>query len=272
MQDVADHRVGRLPGEREPSGQQLEQADAEGPNVASTIDVGRALRLLWAHVSGRADRATRVGVARLVPREDLADAEVEHLHGDLSAAGLGVEEDVRGLEITVHDPERVRGDQRARDADADLDRVRLGAGARALEAILEGLAVEDRHDQERSAVLELGDVEDLDDVPVLDAPARPSLAQDARARLGRLVVFGEDLEGDPAVGQGVYGLPDRSHRPTAQDANDAVLRRDERSRLQIHHTDSTRPRPLVTASCGRRRPRGTRWGTGRTPCTRCTPA
>jgi hypothetical protein len=242
VQDVADHRVGRLPGEREPSGQQLEQADAEGPNVASTIDVGRALRLLWAHVSGRADRATRVGVARLVPREDLADAEVEHLHGDLSAAGLGVEEDVRGLEITVHDPERVRGDQRARDADADLDRVRLGAGARALEAILEGLAVEDRHDQERSAVLELGDVEDLDDVPVLDAPARPSL--------------GLRLEGDPAVGQGVYGLPDRSHRPTAQDANDAVLRRDERSRLQIHHTDSTRPRPLVTASCGRSRRRG----------------
>jgi hypothetical protein len=90
-----------------------------------------------------------VWVLTLLPASlvSLGDAEVEDL-GALAAGDLAVghEEDVLGLEIAVDDASPVGGVERRRDLAQDPQRVLGRQATEALEARVEGLALEELHD------------------------------------------------------------------------------------------------------------------------------
>ena len=115
----------------------------------------------------------------------LRDAEVEHLDEKLSVRAPNAEE-VRGLQVAVDDPERVRvGDGLAGlkdEVDGQLD----GQGAPLLDPRREVAALEVLHDDVRRAVLQRADVEHASDVLALDLHGGSRLAQRTEPRPRRL--------------------------------------------------------------------------------------
>ena len=85
--------------ERQPAGDRLEQRDAERVEVGGDRD-RRAGDLLGRHVRERADQAAGLGLAEV---DEVRDAEVAELRG-----AARVEEDVRRLDVAVHDAAVVR--------------------------------------------------------------------------------------------------------------------------------------------------------------------
>jgi hypothetical protein len=73
----------------------------------------------------------RVRLHGVVAAQQLGEAEVHHFH----MAALG-EEDVRGLDVAMHNALHVRGVERVRDLDADIDYVQdlQRAGREAIDA------------------------------------------------------------------------------------------------------------------------------------------
>ena len=105
---VHQHHLRRALGlERQPAGEQLEQDDAHGVEVAAAVD-RIAAALLGRHVVGRAAHDARAGdVGRRGVGLQLGQAEVDHLD-EVAAAAQRLEDDVLGLQIAVHDLEVVR--------------------------------------------------------------------------------------------------------------------------------------------------------------------
>ena len=102
---AAGERVSRFCGQR--ARQQLVRERAEGPHVGRGRD-GLSQDLLGRGV-GRSQKTQvgvrlGVGLSGVVGAEDLRDPEVEEL--DVAAGG---HEDVRGLQVAVHDEAAVRG-------------------------------------------------------------------------------------------------------------------------------------------------------------------
>jgi hypothetical protein len=123
----------------------------------------------------------------LRPGPDLRDAEVEHLHQLVGLAVDRRQEDVRRLEVAVHDAVRVRDGQRRRDGVDDAhDRRQRQRSFR--EPPLQVAALQVLHDEIRTLVGRDVEVEDLDDVGV--AQLRHDLGFAAEAR-ERLAVLGE---------------------------------------------------------------------------------
>ena len=119
--------------------EQLEEHDAERPDVGARVDVPRRAHLLGRHVERRAEHRARSRepghFAARSPRIGLRHAEVEHL--DLRRAADGArEKQVLRLEIAVHDARGVRlGDGLARLQDpvgGRVDRQRTAARLRIL--------------------------------------------------------------------------------------------------------------------------------------------
>jgi hypothetical protein len=115
--------------EGEPAQVELEDAEAEAPDVAGVAVVAAVVEVgvdpLGAHVGDGADGGV-AGVHGLV--EDAADAEV----GDLDAARR-VDEEVGGLDVAVHDVAAVEVRDPGQDLARDVGEERLGGDAAAVE-------------------------------------------------------------------------------------------------------------------------------------------
>ena len=123
-------RVVRFPGERLATGQHRVPHRAERVDVAPRVHVARAHRLLRRHVARRADDHPRGGqaVAGALP---LGDPEV----GEHRATGVGVEQDVGGLDVAVDHAAAVRAVERIGQLHEDPLRLRRsGAAARSAAA------------------------------------------------------------------------------------------------------------------------------------------
>jgi hypothetical protein len=181
---------------------ELVEDHAERPDVAPGVGQAGRSHLLRRHVERRAEdgrclRELHARLGRIDPARVLRDAEVEHLDR-FPAVGRGREEEVRGLEIPVHDAGRVGlGHGLARVEDV-VDRVGDGLGAALLEEVVEVAALEELHDHEGRAARELADIEDARDVLALEAHRSLGLAEEA----GRGVGHGrreKELDGDALV-------------------------------------------------------------------------
>jgi len=122
--------------------------------------------------------ALRLEVALRVEHQ-LRDAEVEDLH-EVGIVFARDEEDVVGLEIAMHDAARVRRTERSTDATRNVDRSYEREATLLRERIREAAPGEPLHDDVVTAVLELSEVEDVDDVIVLDVARGARLVEEAR--------------------------------------------------------------------------------------------
>ena len=118
-------RLRRPPGERQVPRQHLVQHAAEAVEIAATIKLVDPLRLLRAHVAGRADGDTR---ARHPPPPSPPSSACRYPDraGDAEVAHHGVtrlEEDILRLDIAMHDVAPVRVVQGVRHLAGDVQRV-----------------------------------------------------------------------------------------------------------------------------------------------------
>ena len=155
----------------------------------------------------------------------LRDPEIEQLHGDLSFAAAR-EEDIRGLDVAVDHPGRVRPLQPEarlrRDAERELGREARHPQVRGVEV----LSFQELHDQIRVAGGGVGSgVQDLGDVGRLDGPRGPRFALEAlHDRRGDEERIDRDyLHGDAPLRREVTRLVDCPHSPFSDRANELVL-------------------------------------------------
>src|SRR4029079_8143740 len=108
-------------------------------------------------------------------------------------ASLGIEEDIGRLDVAVDDAGAVRGVERAQElAHHAHDLPRLEAHA-AVEALLQVLAPDEGHDDERDLAL-LAEVVHLDDVRMVEARDRLRLLLEPRGILARRLLVEVALE------------------------------------------------------------------------------
>ena len=208
--------------ERALAGEQLVQHHAQRVHVGRRRH-GRALHLLGRGIGGRHHGAARLGEGGVVESvlaagQHLGDAKVEQLH--LSGAG---DQDVRRLEVAVHDEPAVRVldgvAHRADERDALLDR----AGVRVAVPV-ERHAVDVLHGEERLAVVGEAAVEQAGDVRVVQAGKDLALALEALDDRPRRGAPSDELEGNPLLELSIrpLGEEDGAHPATAQRPQDAV--------------------------------------------------
>ncbi len=223
-------RVGRTPAlEGCAPGGHLVEHGAEAEQIRTDIEWLGA-RLLGRHVRDRPHRHTRprervrlfrVRRGRRVRGRDghrLRQPEIEQLR--LPAIG---DENVRGLDVTMHDPASVRGVQGVGDLQRVLDgRVQLDRSA--LEQLVEGHAFEILHDDERLAGV-LVDVVDGADVRMVERRCGPCFALEPLERAGRSDVCGrQQLDRDGSQQLRVFRLEDHAHAARADLFEDPVVR------------------------------------------------
>jgi hypothetical protein len=188
------------------------------------------------------DRPTRQVMGRV---RALRDAEVEHLDEVVVLPVSPQEEDVRWLEVAVHDTERVRGAQRRSRRLGDANGGVEGHRTHVREAGLEIDAVEILHDEVRQPLARGVEVEDLDDVGVPQRRHDLGLAAESRdGLLARQERDAQDLDREAPGEADVCGLVDLAH-PTVSDA------RSQRVRVLQHDAREVR----ASARVGARRER-----------------
>ncbi len=170
---------------------------------------------------------------RAVGGARLGETEVRHLDAVLAL----VEEEVRGLHVPMDEALRLRGREATRGLLHVADGAPPGERALALEELAEVAALDELHDEVRSALL-LAREEDRDDVLVRDPGRRARLAHEAPRRALVLPEEGrEHLDRDGPVERVVVALVDDAHAALAEAAEDAVraelLRDRSRARLLV---------------------------------------
>ena len=251
-----------------PADEQLERDQPEREAVRAGRDrhVARA-RLLGRHVQRGPHDLPR---PRFRPdqREHLGDAEIEDLEQGRAVVPLR-QEQVRRLEITMHDSERVRPRQTARHLPEPLDHLD-GPRRYAERQRVEVGSVEHLHDEERHPAELVGDarVGDPHDVIAPDSPRRARLGPEAiDGVLGEAERRRDDLEREPLPRVLVLDLVDRAHASLPDQPDRPVLAPDFRRELEgvtgghVHHRTVERGRgvgqPTVrslarcVARCGR---------------------
>ena len=157
---------GRLPGERQPSGEELVRHDAEGVQVRARV--GRfAADLLGREVLHRPLHAA--GLRRLPVGVRARQAEVGDLHG-----AAGRHQDVLGLDVAVDDALGMRGLQREQRLSNDLGGLRRLQPDVGVQQLARGAAADELHDHVVDAV---------DGAPVVD---RHDVRMGQRGRRARL--------------------------------------------------------------------------------------
>ena len=123
MQMLGDDLLRVVALERRRTGEHLEQHDPDPVDVGPRVHILAAERLLGTHVERRADDVPALGRAGR-PVEPLHDAEVH----EQRAAGRGLDEDVVGLDVPMHEPVLVGVlqslEDRLRDRERAVDRQR----------------------------------------------------------------------------------------------------------------------------------------------------
>jgi hypothetical protein len=184
---------------------------------APEIDVFAA-SLFRRHVRGSADDGARTR-QMLVRLHGTGQAEVE----DLNPPARRFDPEIARLEIAVNELALERGFEAGTDFPGDPHHLGDRQPFLAVEALVQRFALEDRHRQERHAVV-LVDVQDRDDVIVLDAGGRPGFAEEAvlRARPGG-VLRQHHLERDLATESQILGQEDDAHAAPAKLPKDAEV-------------------------------------------------
>ena len=144
------------------------------------------------------------------------DAEVGH-------QGVAVlEQDVLGLDVAVDDAVLVGVGQRFRGLAGDLDRVVEGKLLLPVQAVPQGLALDERHDVVEDAV-RLARVVQAEDVGVLQVGGDPDLAEEAVGADGGGELGPQDLDRDlAAVRADPVARIDRGHAAFADQSLDLV--------------------------------------------------
>jgi hypothetical protein len=208
------HRRRRAEGELRR--QQLVEHDAHRVEVAALVH-REALELLGRHVGRRADDDAGPGERRHVDAAPARQAEIQQPHG-----AVLFQHDVAGLDVTVHDAERVR---RAQRVDHGRDQ-RHGVGDRPRAALLdrdlEVAAVDQLGHQEQAAFAEAG-IQDPRHRAVLDLAEDLGLAPEAPAAVSRRVVRGlEHLQRAQRAVVPVAHLVHLAHAAAAQEPEHLV--------------------------------------------------
>jgi hypothetical protein len=233
-QHVLGERAQRLAVERSRAEHGLVERHAERELVRACV--GRlAAHLLRRHVRRRPDQRACHGrregdmpgggeVRALVDRERPGQAEVGH-----PRASVAADQHVVGLEVAMHEPDRVR----RREAAAGLQEHLEPRGARAgrLEPARQGHALDELH-REEQLVADATDVEHGDDVRVRQLRHRLGLARHPGAL--RLEVAGsirmQQLDRDPAVELGIVGDEHDAHAALADARAELVAAERDRRR------------------------------------------
>src|SRR5262249_4706344 len=135
-----------------------------------------------------------------------SQSEVQQLHL-LAAVDLLGEEDVRRLDVAMHDAARVHHVERARDRSQELYGALNREALLDLEHLIEVLSLEERHHQEGRAILSATEVEHVDDVGMADGAGRAGLAHEALDDLAvARELASEHLERDSLAELEVLGL------------------------------------------------------------------
>ncbi len=144
------------------------------------------------------------------------------------------EQDVRGLDVAVDDPARVRGVERAGDLGDDVHRAAGVETAGGADERPQVRAVDVAHgDVERALVL--ARVVDRDHVGVIDRGGEAGLGHEALAEADVLgEVRGDQLERDGAIEIELDSAIDHAHAAAAGDADDAMTGEDV-TLLQVGH-------------------------------------
>ncbi len=157
--DVADP----LRDERRTPGDQVVEHAPDRVDIGASIDLASTAALLGRHERRGPHDDGGLGLVRRVV-DELRDPEVDDLRA--LAAGylwIGDEEDVLGLEITVHDAGGVGGAERARHLPHDAQRLAGSQTPEPAQTLVERLALEQLHHDVGAAVLGVAEIEDLHD-------------------------------------------------------------------------------------------------------------
>ena len=202
-------------GERRAPGEHVEEQAAHRVDVGARVDA-HAADLLRRH---EVERAHPLAGPRLATpgQHLLRQAEVGH-----EDVVVGSQQDVAGLDVTVHQPRRVDGIERIADLGCD-PRGAIGAErSRAADERADVITVDVAHDEERDAV-RLAGVQHGDHVRVLDRRRAARLAQEALLRL-RVVeqLRSDDLERHGSPERDLVGAIHDAHAAAPDDVVDPV--------------------------------------------------
>jgi len=183
------------------------------------VDLERVLELLGRHVVRRAHHLVRTGQPSAVggAAEDLGQPEVGDLH-----PALGVDEDVLGLDVTMHDTRLVRELQRVADVRDHFQRLARLDLAAANQPVQIGTV--DVFHQQVVALARTAEVVDRDDRRMAQTGQRAGLAAEA---LGEVGAGGgghiEQLERDHPVERFLAGLVDHAHATLSEQLENLEL-------------------------------------------------
>jgi hypothetical protein len=214
LPDLSDGVDGAVGPERRAAGEQLVQDRAQPVDVAARVGLASG-GLFGRHVAGRSHRAAARGQGS-VDRHPVGETEV----GDARAIRL-VDQDVPGLEVAVHDAQRVRRVHGGRDVAHVAGRA-LGWQRRAAHQIRQALALDQLHREVRLAVV-VADLEHRDGVRVteLGGGAR-FLAKAVDLVLVGELAGGDELQRDLAIQRRIARPPHHAHR-AAPDRRDQIV-------------------------------------------------
>jgi hypothetical protein len=203
--------------ERLAAGDQLVEHDTRAEEIRAVV-ARLALALLGRHVRGRAHDQAGHGKAR---RVDARDAEVR----DLERAAVR-QDQVRRLDVAMHDPAIVRVLQRLQELRHDRDDLRQLELRLAVEVFPQARAVDVFHG-DVSHVGVLAVLVDRDDVGMVQPPRRARLVAKARHELvgdvGIDDVLAHGLDRDHALDVRIDRLVHDAHGAAAEHALDPVL-------------------------------------------------
>jgi hypothetical protein len=200
----------RAPDERRPAGEDLEERRSERVDVRLGPDrLARVPRLLRGHVARRAEDLP-------VAREPLGhDVEGDPEVRDVGLA-RGIEDDVRGLDVAVDEPEAVGVVEGEGDLQRELEGLGLGQGSFRLDPAREVLAADELH-RDVEEPFRLADIVDRDDVRVpAEAGGGLGLAAEALGAGPDRDARVEDLERALPAEARVAGAVDGGHRPAPE--------------------------------------------------------
>jgi hypothetical protein len=181
---LAQNPHGALAAERPDAAHHLVRDHAERVEIRAPID-GLPQRLLGSHVFGRAEDHADLGdrrggalrARRRLTDGHLGDAEIEHFR-EVWVARLLDEHHVLGLQIPMHDVERVGAGQGRRDLTSNVQRAfdtqRPGG-----DLIAQVFALNVLEDEKYRAIAQLTEISRGGDIRVIDVGRRHGLALEA---------------------------------------------------------------------------------------------
>ncbi len=212
----------------------LVEHDAEREEIRAVID-GKPERLFGAHIAGRADHLADLRAHQLagIGVADPRDAEIEQLGGQPVVG----EQDVRGLDVAVHDAARMRIGERVGHLHAERQDALIGHAALRLEHLVERPAGDQLH-RDIGDAIGLADVVDRRDIGMAERAGRGRLAQEAAPDFGIAAIFRlERLDRDDPVDPGVVRAEHLRHRAFADARVDPVAAEHRHAgfRILLHH-------------------------------------